>query len=83
MSFPKMVRVRQRLIAPAVSDVRAAVHAELQALNVAGQVTAGQRIAIPAGSRGISNIVTILDTVVRQRRGSVKCSPPTVSPRSD
>ena len=66
MSFPKMVRVRQRLVAPAVPDVRTAVRAALQALNVAGRVTAGQRIAIPAGSRGISNIVTILDAVVRE-----------------
>jgi hypothetical protein len=66
MSFPKMVRVRQRLVAPAVPDVRTAVRAALQALNVAGRVTAGQRIAIPAGSRGISSIVTILDAVVRE-----------------
>src|SRR5688572_20034482 len=66
MSFPKMVRVRQRLVAPAVPDVRTAVRAALQALNVAGRVTAGQRIAIPAGSRGISDIVTILDAVVRE-----------------
>jgi len=68
MSFPKMVRVRQSFIAPAVSDVRAAVRAELQALNVAARVKAGQSIAIPAGSRGISNIVTILDTVVQEMK---------------
>ena len=66
MNFPKMVRVRQSLVAPTVSDVRAAIRAELQALNVAARVKAGQRIAIPAGSRGISNIVTILDTVVQE-----------------
>jgi lactate racemase-like protein len=66
MSFPKMVRVRQQLLAPTLADVRAAVRAELQKLNLAGRVKAGQRIAIPAGSRGIANIVTILETVVQE-----------------
>jgi hypothetical protein len=68
MSFPKMVRVRQRLLAPALPDVRAAVRAQLHTLNLAGRAKAGQYIAIPAGSRGISNIVTILDTVVQEMR---------------
>ncbi|MGH8066750.1 MAG: lactate racemase domain-containing protein [Candidatus Entotheonellia bacterium] len=66
MSFPKMIRVRQQLVAPTLPDVRAAVRAELQKLNLAAQVNAGQRIAIPAGSRGIANIVTILETVVQE-----------------
>jgi Lactate racemase N-terminal domain len=66
MSFPKMARVRQQLLAPTLADVRAAVRAELQKLNLAGRVKAGQRIAIPAGSRGIANIVTILETVVQE-----------------
>jgi hypothetical protein len=66
MSFPHMVRVRQQLAAPTLPDVRAAVRAELHKLNLAGRVKAGQRIAIPAGSRGIANIVTILDTVVQE-----------------
>jgi Lactate racemase N-terminal domain len=66
MSFPKMIRVRQQLVAPTLPDVRAAVRAELQKLNLAAQVKAGQRIAIPAGSRGVTNIVTILETVVQE-----------------
>lgn len=66
MSFPKMIRVRQQLVAPTLPDMRAAVRAELQKLNLAAQVKAGQRIAIPAGSRGIANIVTILETVVQE-----------------
>jgi hypothetical protein len=66
MSFPKMVRVRQQLVAPTLPDVRASVRAELQKLDLAGRVKAGQRIAIPAGSRGIANIVTILEMVVQE-----------------
>jgi Lactate racemase N-terminal domain len=68
MSFPKMVRIRQRLVVPTLSDVRAAVRAEIRKLHVAAQVKAGQQIAIPAGSRGIANIVTILETVVQEMK---------------
>lgn len=68
MSFPKMVRVQQRFVAPTLPDVRAAMRQELHALSLSGRVKAGQRIAIPAGSRGISNIVTILDTVVQEMK---------------
>jgi hypothetical protein len=66
MSFPKMVRVRQRFAAPTLPDVRAAVQAELRKLHLHRRVQAGQQVAIPAGSRGIANIVTILDAVIRE-----------------
>ncbi|HXH13397.1 MAG TPA: lactate racemase domain-containing protein [Alphaproteobacteria bacterium] len=68
MSFPKMGRVRQRFTAPALADVRAAVRQELRRLDLATRVKAGQRVAIPAGSRGIANLVTILDTVIQELR---------------
>jgi hypothetical protein len=66
MSFPKMIRIQQRLMAPTLSDIRAAVRAEVRKLNLAARVKAGQQVAIPAGSRGIANIVTILETVVQE-----------------
>ena len=68
MSFPKMIRIQQRLVAPTLSDVRAAVRAEIRTLQLAARVKAGQQVAIPAGSRGIANIVTILETVVQEMR---------------
>jgi Lactate racemase N-terminal domain len=68
MSFPKMVRIQQRLVAPTLSDIRAAVRAEVRTLNLATRVKAGQQVAVPAGSRGIANIVTILETVVQEMR---------------
>ena len=64
MSFPKMIRIRQKPYAPLLTDVRGAVQAELRNLELTAKVTAGQKVAIPAGSRGISHIVTILETVV-------------------
>src|SRR5919108_1884221 len=66
MSFPKMIRIQQRLMAPTLSDIRAAVRAEVRKLTLAARVKAGQQVAIPAGSRGIANIVTILETVVQE-----------------
>jgi hypothetical protein len=66
MNFPKMIRVRQQLVSPTLLDVRTGIRTELQKLNLAGRVKAGQRVAIPAGSRGIANIVTILEAVVQE-----------------
>jgi len=66
MDFPKMLRVRQTPYAPMLTDVRGAVQAELRKLMLAAKVKPGQRVAVPAGSRGISNIVTILETVIQE-----------------
>ena len=68
MSFPKMIRIQQGLVAPTLSDIRAAVRAEVRTLNLATRVKAGQQVAVPAGSRGIAHIVTILETVVQEMR---------------
>jgi len=61
-----MIRVRQQLVSPMLLDVHTGIRTELQKLNLAGRVKAGQRVAIPAGSRGIANIVTILEAVVQE-----------------
>ncbi len=66
MNFPKLIRAQQKLYAPTLSDMQAAVRSELGKLALTARVKAGQRVAIPAGSRGISNIVTLLDTVVQE-----------------
>ncbi|WP_371367174.1 hypothetical protein SRRS_12400 [Sporomusa rhizae] len=67
MAFPKLVRIKQTFSRPLVSDVEGSVLAELEKLNLSGQV-AGKRIGITAGSRGIQNIVTILRQVVQYVR---------------
>ncbi|MGH8057243.1 MAG: lactate racemase domain-containing protein [Candidatus Entotheonellia bacterium] len=68
MNFPKMIRVRQTPYAPRLTDVRGAVKAALRKLMLAAKVKPGQRVAVPAGSRGISNIVTILETVIHEMK---------------
>ena len=53
----KLLRVRQKLVASPIADIRTAVHAQLDSLGLA--VPQGD-VAITAGSRGISNIPEIL-----------------------
>ena len=61
--FPRFVQVEQRLADRSIPDVAGRIRQELAA-GFAGRVRPGARIAIGAGSRGISNIATIAKTVV-------------------
>ena len=60
-SFPEFLRVRQVLDTPTLTDIPAAVTAELDSLHLP---LAGQRIAVTAGSRGIANIAQITRCIV-------------------
>jgi hypothetical protein len=63
MVFPRFVQVEQRLADRSIPDIAGRIRQELAA-GFAGRVRPGARIAIGAGSRGISNIATIVKTVV-------------------
>ena len=63
-SYPEVYTVHQSFERPQVADVAAAVRAELSQSSLAGAIRAGDRVAITAGSRGITNIQTILQTAV-------------------
>jgi hypothetical protein len=64
MSFPRMIRVRQKFDARRVSDVSAEVHSQLASLQLSKRIRAGQTVAITAGSRGIANIDKIIRAAV-------------------
>ena len=64
MQFPRMASFRQRFDAVSIEDVGAAVVAELDHAGLADAISPGSRIAVAAGSRGISHIALILRTVV-------------------
>lgn len=68
-SFPKTFRVRQKFERPLVGDVAGAVGAELARLSLGRKVRPGQTVAITGGSRGITNIATILRAVVDHLQG--------------
>ena len=57
--FPPVFRVRQHFDAPDVSDIKKRVTTELER-TVSEGVSAGQSVAITAGSRGITNIAQII-----------------------
>jgi hypothetical protein len=65
-SFPKMALVEQHIVTPRIDDVPGAIRAEMARLGVATRVRPGMRIAITAGSRGITGIPIILATVVSE-----------------
>jgi len=63
-----MIRIRQRFEAPVVRDTARKVREELGALELRRRIEPGDTVAIPAGSRGITDIVTILKTVAEHLR---------------
>jgi hypothetical protein len=64
MLLPKMYRIRQTFERPEVKDVAVTVKSELTKLALERNIKPGQRVAITAGSRGISNIGEILKATV-------------------
>src|SRR4030043_528385 len=64
MVFPKMFRIRQTFDRTSVGDVGESVWGELTKLDPRETVRPGDRVAITAGSRGISHIALILKTIV-------------------
>ena len=57
MAFPNVIRVRQAFDRTRLADPCGAVTHGLRALPLAGKLRPGARVAITAGSRGISNLV--------------------------
>ncbi len=64
MDFPQMYCIRQKVEAPKVENIEAAVIQELASLDLSPRITPGDRIAITAGSRGIHQIDKILKTLI-------------------
>ena len=64
MDFPLLYRVRQKFPVRRLADIRGSVLKELEQSGFAANLKPGSRIAIGAGSRGISNIATIVGAVV-------------------
>ncbi len=69
MALPKMTRVRQHFDAPVLTDLPAAIHEELDRINVASIVQPGDTVAITAGSRGVANIATAVKATVDYLKG--------------
>lgn len=64
MALPKLVKVRQEFPRPRVENVGEELRKELCKEEITGLVEPGMRVAVTAGSRGISNIDLILRSLV-------------------
>ncbi len=64
MELFKMARVRQLLDDSRLENVEEAVYQEIESLGIRGKVSKGDKVAIGAGSRGITNIERIVKQVV-------------------
>jgi hypothetical protein len=60
VSYPKIVRIRQKFERPKVADIPAAVTSALEKLDLRRRIKPGQSVALTAGSRGIANIPLVL-----------------------
>jgi hypothetical protein len=68
IAIPRVVKARQLFPRPIVEDVEGTVARRLDERGVLSAVKPGWKIAITAGSRGVSNMPLILRTVVRKVR---------------
>jgi hypothetical protein len=66
ITFPRIALVEQHIPGPRIDDVSAAIQTEMARLGVRARVRPGMRIALTAGSRGITGIPLILRSVVAQ-----------------
>ncbi|NIN53449.1 MAG: DUF362 domain-containing protein [Nitrososphaeria archaeon] len=64
MQLPRMVEVRQKIPAPKIEDYVGEVKRQLIALGLRSRIKKGMKIAITAGSRGITHLPEILAIVV-------------------
>jgi hypothetical protein len=65
-----LVRVRQLFEAPRLDDVEGRLEALLADSRLAGRMRPGARVALTAGSRGISDIVPIMRTLITHVRNA-------------
>jgi hypothetical protein len=68
VELPRLVRIRQRFGTERIEDVARTVGNALRGSALRGRVTPGARIAITAGSRGISHIEEVLAAAVATLR---------------
>jgi len=61
-----MFLASRKVEAPRIKDVPGAIASEIRRLNLQRKIQPGMRIAVMAGSRGITNNVLILATVVSE-----------------
>src|SRR5436189_4194849 len=65
-SLPQLATIRQTVPTAPLADVAQAVRDELARIDLRSRIKPGARIAVGAGSRGITDYALIVQTVVRE-----------------
>jgi hypothetical protein len=68
MTYPRMLRLRQKFPRQRVENIPATIRDTLGKLNLGNKIKRGQTVALTAGSRGIANIALILKSAVQHLR---------------
>jgi hypothetical protein len=68
VSYPRMLRLRQKFQRPRVENIPATTRDVLGKLDLGTKIKRGQTVALTAGSRGIANIAVILKSAVQHLR---------------
>lgn len=64
--YPRMFKIRQQLDKMIVSDITMAVKTEFRKSRLSSLIKPGSKVAITAGSRGITDIVPIISSLVKE-----------------
>jgi len=64
--YPRMVKIRQQLDGSLVPDVTLALKTAFGKSRLSSAIKPGSRVAITAGSRGITDIVAVISSLVRE-----------------
>ncbi|MCB2217381.1 lactate racemase domain-containing protein [Desulfofustis glycolicus] len=68
MNYPRMAAVSQRLEAARIEDIDSVVAEELERAGLADRIRPGSRVAITAGSRGITDMTALVRAIVGEIR---------------
>ena len=66
INFPKMVKIRQKFEAPVIKDLKGEISKEVAKSKLKERIKLGDKVAITAGSRGISHIAEIIAVIVKE-----------------
>ena len=66
MTYPKLTQITQRLNDTRIADIDATIAAEMKRVGLANRIGPDSRVAVTAGSRGITDMVAVLRATVNE-----------------
>ena len=66
MIYPRMIKLKQQLDRTEVGNIDAVVKQEIKQLDIGSKIKPNDRVAVTGGSRGITDIVSVLKAIVHE-----------------